>query len=687
MAHKHSVYDTDPHFMIDPITRAITTESQKIKLMQRDHRSERFTFEIPRYIDGHDMSLCNDIKIHFNNIAANKADQSKSVHKVDDMQIYTEDENVVIFSWLVERDATMYGGILNFSICFACLADDNTIEYEWHTDIYAGIIISDGIHNDEYIIENYCDILEQWKKELFGTGETAEQHIKDVSQAEQQAIEEKGEMVKNSLPEDYTTMWNLAEDSVRTRANAIVSTVQSDALVINDASGDYLRGLKLFGKSVQDGTPTPDAPVEIVSIENAKTIVTRKNLAYFADNERQVQDGITWSCKDGVVTAKGTSTAISATGKFIVCNITGLKGTFFVSGSSSQIGVFVAIDKAGVMSWYQEKSFELDGTENSVVVYCQIASGVTVDQSIYPMLNVGTSVQEWECGEEHQTLLLPYTLNGIPVASGGNYTDASGQAWICDEIDLARGVHIQRIREVVFDGTEAWYKHDTVPSMFILWNSQSSINGMAYPSLCNLYEHTPVELANVEVGQRFNNNQDGEASLFYIKDNNISTVEDFKAMLAEKSAAGNPMKLFYVLYNKIETPLSDVEIAKYKALRSNYPHTTVINNQNMWMEVVYNADTAIFLHNQMKPTDEQVLENVSAYLDANPAITHEWDGTVLKVTSASDTSSANLKGEKGDVGKSAYEYAKEKGYAGTEDEYATQLFLVASIVDGNGVAY
>lgn len=47
MAHKQSIYDTDPRFVIDLITRAITTESAKVKLMQYDHNSERLTFEIP----------------------------------------------------------------------------------------------------------------------------------------------------------------------------------------------------------------------------------------------------------------------------------------------------------------------------------------------------------------------------------------------------------------------------------------------------------------------------------------------------------------------------------------------------------------------------------------------------------------------------------------------------------------
>ena len=94
------------------------------------------------------------------------------------------------------------------------------------------------------------------------------------------------------------------------------------------------------------------------------------------------------------------------------------------------------------------------------------------------------------------------------------------------------------------------------------------------------------------------------------------------------------------------------------------------------------------------------------------SVTHSWNGTTLTITSASGTSSANLKGEKGDkgdtgaqgiqgekgdkgdqgeqgiqgiqgetgetgatgaAGKSAYQYAKENGYTGTETEFGINL--------------
>lgn len=99
MAHKHSVYDVDTHFTIDPITRQITNAgSAKSILMQSDHNSERFTFEIPRFVDGHDMSLCNQVEVHYNNIDYKTRQENRGLYDVDDLQISPHAEDVVICS-------------------------------------------------------------------------------------------------------------------------------------------------------------------------------------------------------------------------------------------------------------------------------------------------------------------------------------------------------------------------------------------------------------------------------------------------------------------------------------------------------------------------------------------------------------------------------------------------------------
>ena len=170
MAHKHSVYDTDLHFVIDPITRKITSTSGKVLLMQNDHNSERFTFEIPRYVEGHDMSLCDTVEIHYiNTDSNNKRNTSDDVYPVEDLQVSPDSEETVIFSWLISQNATLYPGTLHFIIRFACI-EETVIEYQWFTDIYTSIGISKGIFNTDVITDNAnSDVLAAWKEEILAS--------------------------------------------------------------------------------------------------------------------------------------------------------------------------------------------------------------------------------------------------------------------------------------------------------------------------------------------------------------------------------------------------------------------------------------------------------------------------------------------------------------------------------------
>ena len=175
MALIHQVYDTDAHFKVDPVTRAIKNESSgKNVLIQYDHHSERFTFETPRVIDGHDMMKCNQVEIHYINIdSADKNKTSEGVYSVDDLQISPEDENVVICSWLISENATQFAGSLNFLLKFKCVDDKGVVVYRWHTAIFTGIFVSAGIDNGEAIVEEYPDILAQWAARLEAVEQTA----------------------------------------------------------------------------------------------------------------------------------------------------------------------------------------------------------------------------------------------------------------------------------------------------------------------------------------------------------------------------------------------------------------------------------------------------------------------------------------------------------------------------------
>lgn len=171
MAHTHSVYDDDLLFSVDPISRTITYSGEgPLILCRGDHNSERYTFEVPRYVEGHDMYTCDIVQIHFINIGSGgSGGRSSGVYKVTDMEldleVYDNGDEFVNFSWLISQEATERIGSLNFVIRMAC-SSGSKIEYSWNTTVFNGVSVVDSINNTDIVVEQYNDVLEQWYWEL-----------------------------------------------------------------------------------------------------------------------------------------------------------------------------------------------------------------------------------------------------------------------------------------------------------------------------------------------------------------------------------------------------------------------------------------------------------------------------------------------------------------------------------------
>lgn len=166
MAHTHPVIDSDTHFKIDGVTRTVKNEAEvKSMLVQFDHKSERFTFECPRYVDTHDLSLCNVVRVHYINIEKNSRTERKGFTPITDLAVCPEDSNYVTCSWLIPSDATQLVGSLHFLIQFAC-EEDTKILYSWNTAKYTSVVIAEGINGGEATVDEYTDTLIEWQNEL-----------------------------------------------------------------------------------------------------------------------------------------------------------------------------------------------------------------------------------------------------------------------------------------------------------------------------------------------------------------------------------------------------------------------------------------------------------------------------------------------------------------------------------------
>ena len=148
MSHSSKIKDTETHFIINPETRTITNDFKgNNTIVQGDHNSERFTFDIPRYVDGHDMSEVSDISINFRNAATSNILIYNGTYKPDDVAIGGENEDIVTFSWLLSSDTTQYVGNLLFSIQFVCLNDKGEVTYVWNTGVYKDIAVIETMNN------------------------------------------------------------------------------------------------------------------------------------------------------------------------------------------------------------------------------------------------------------------------------------------------------------------------------------------------------------------------------------------------------------------------------------------------------------------------------------------------------------------------------------------------------------
>lgn len=169
MALKHQVTDTDNNFSINPTTRIIKNESPgKNYLIQYDHNSEVFSFEVPKVVEGHDLSKCDHIEIHYVNIDGKTQMTSSGVYEVTDYKVSDQDPTMLIFSWLISHHATKYVGSLNFLVRFYCVGDQGDLCYVWNTAVHSDIKISSGLCNSDTIVEEYADVLAKWRAELQG---------------------------------------------------------------------------------------------------------------------------------------------------------------------------------------------------------------------------------------------------------------------------------------------------------------------------------------------------------------------------------------------------------------------------------------------------------------------------------------------------------------------------------------
>lgn len=214
--------------------------------------------------------------------------------------------------------------------------------------------------------------------------------------------------------------------------------------------------------------------------------------------------------------------------------------------------------------------------------------GKPIDTVIYPQIELGTVATEYEPYKPAQKLIIPTPngLPGIPVSSGGNYTDEKGLQWVADEIDFKKGVYVQRIGKKTITSKDAFFK------------SGLSTDDVNYFWLNNFFVHIgtrgekDVLMSNCFVagiyqnfgalGKIFLGSASGNVIYFSVDAQKYPDTETFKQWAVE-----NGLMFLYQLADIVETHLTAEELSAYKTLRTYSPTTTVINDAGAGMSAGY----------------------------------------------------------------------------------------------------
>jgi hypothetical protein len=176
----------------------------------------------------------------------------------------------------------------------------------------------------------------------------------------------------------------------------------------------------------------------------------------------------------------------------------------------------------------------------------------------------------------------------------------SGISGISDEVDFDRGVYVRRINRVALTGDETYgLLADSGGEMFVTLPANAIYTNSEVACLCNYYPAvarqdtydngmTPgfIGLAVSHGHARITDN---------VRFNGDSNA--LQAWVTQKAYEGSPLIIDYILATPIETPLSAEELEAFKALKTNYPSTTVQNDSGAHMELKYNADTKTYVDN------------------------------------------------------------------------------------------
>lgn len=356
-------------------------------------------------------------------------------------------------------------------------------------------------------------------------------------------------------------------------AARVICSASGKSISVSDSSDLGLVGLNINGRSTQDGTPTPTVPSSIISVGGDGRIRVGVQSATNVLPKTFLSGGL--EKETGAEMADDTlqRTEYLPCGGNVTYSVTGQGGplrAFFYNANKTFLSTTYLI----LGDWFTTPAncafvrFHVALTNYNAALRVNSVDSVTMDNLI---------------------------LRGVPVTnkSLATYTDANGQMWYADELDFDRGVYVQRAMKLQLTSSMTWQKNNSGTEIY---TSLESIGGVMKtensPVLCSHFVKGAWGVT--KAGQICLGN--GISSLLGISTASFPTVDGLKSWL-DNAADG----VFCVIprATPIEIPLPAEVIAAYKALHTNKPSTTIVNDENAYMTVKYIADSKSYIDNRI----------------------------------------------------------------------------------------
>lgn len=393
-------------------------------------------------------------------------------------------------------------------------------------------------------------------------------------------------------------------------------------IYITDSDNGKIQDMMLYGKSSQDGTPTPENPVEIKSVVNP-TVKVRGGNFYPGSDLIGLTKAYTTDFMPVILHKKKICISFDAFSD--TSNGNYLISVEYFDANKENVGSNGKADLVGNNISHINFSFDEStaGNNNEAldfknVLYVKVKFYIyanTATEITYKNIMVSATDFDFEPYKPIQTVTIPYTLNAIHVKSGGNVT-IDGQQYIADYVDVEHGKVIRNILKWSL-GDFKYGFNNTVWHVNI---SELGIDGSKI-GLSNMFKIQNSNYNGVTASELYIA-YDGKAAALNMRG---MTDEEFKKWLREK----NP-EVYNVLTVAEEIPITPEEALAFKQLMTYYPVTNIgVNSEQLDGYTVFNYPISMangwnYVKQQLNDNRDYIydmdLQSAEAYVNSEYAV-------------------------------------------------------------------